>query len=439
MIRKTNEAGIIKGLGVKDFFVNKESLNDELFEACKVLNFVICPSGALFKRDQEGFMPVLMKEMFDKRTKYKKEMLSIQQQLEENKNEDDDKKLASLKAKQMAIKILMNSLYGSMCSPYFRFFSIDLAMSITLSGQLTIRWIESKLNEYMNKLLKTSSKDYVIAVDTDSNYINCGPLVEKFIQGDRKKDDNSITEFLNIWAEKNVQKVIDSAFNELANKMNAYDPCLKMKRESIARKGLWTGKKRYVVHVLDQEGVRFEKPKMKFTGIEVVRSSVPEVCRNALKETLDIIMTKNEDELIKYVDDFRIKHSKMSFYEVSFPRGVNGITTYYDPSILFKSKCPIHVRGAIVYNEFIKNNKLEKKYPYIKDGDNIKFCYLKIPNRLKSDVVSCLSKIPDEMNIGSLIDYRKQFNTTFEEPLNSILSVIGWKMQRELTLENAFE
>jgi len=398
--------------------------------------YSIAANGCMYSKDKKSFMAELMEKLFDMRAIVKKEFLTKKQELETNKSFELESEVSYLKAKQIAIKLLMNSLYGAMCNKHFIFFSYDLAMSITLSGQLTTRWLDKKFNEYMRSVLKTDD-DYVIAADTDSIIVNQGPLVQKFLPNET--DPNKITDHLSKFGSTKAQEVLDNAFHELFVYMNAYANVLKAKREKIAERAIWTGKKRYVMKILDDEGVRLKEPELKFTGIEVVRSSVPEVCRDALEEALNIIMNKDEQTLISYVDSFWEKYQKMSFYDIAYPRGVNGLEDYHDSVNLYKKGCPIHVRGSLVYNDYIKKKNLTNKYQMINSGDKIKFCYIKLPNRLKSDVIAASSKIPDEMNIQEIIDYDLQFSKSFKEPLTAILNVIGWKLEYQNTLESMFE
>lgn len=398
--------------------------------------YSVAATGCYYSKYKSGFLPVLMKEIFDRRNVFKKQMLAAQDEYEHNPTDEGKKAVASLKAKQQAYKILANSGYGALANQYFTFFSYDLAMSITLSGQLSIKWVASALNDYMNTLMKTKNVDYIIAVDTDSNYLNCGPLIAKLFPNET--DKNKIVDFLDKFSEQKCQAVIDRAFDELAQKMNAYDPCLKMKREAIAESALWTGKKRYAMNVMDNEGVRYEKPKIKITGMESKRSSVPEIVRDALSDCIEIMLTKDEDTLEKFVHDFKEKFFASSFYDIASPRGCNGVSKYYDPVNRFAKKCPFHVKGAIVYNEWIEQNGMRNKYQKINDGDKIKYIYIKYPNELRSEVISCLNKVPDELEIEKMIDYNTQYQKTFMEPLNAMLKVAKWAIDREHTLEDAF-
>jgi hypothetical protein len=209
---------------------------------------------------------------------------------------------------------------------------------------------------------------------------------------------------------------------------------MNMKREVIADRGIWTAKKRYILNVHDSEGVRYAKPKLKIMGIEAVKSSTPAVCREAIKEALLIVMTKPENELHTFIAEFKTKFYKLSFEEVSFPRSVQDLTKYKNET----KSIPIHVRGAITYNNRIKKLKLQKKYELIQDGDKIRFSYLKMPNPLHENVICAFSQLPNEFRLDEYIDYDTQFDKAFMSPLRAILEVINWHEEKQSTLEDFF-
>jgi DNA polymerase elongation subunit (family B) len=211
-----------------------------------------------------------------------------------------------------------------------------------------------------------------------------------------------------------------------------------MKREAIANKGIWVAKKRYILNLFDEEGVRYEYPKLKVMGVEAVKSSTPEICRTKIKEAIRVIMNESEDDLIKYVADFKEVFKTLSPEEVAFPRSCNNLTKFSDSSMIYKKGTPIHVKGALIYNYYLHKHKLEFKYPVIKDSDKIKFLMLKIPNPIKDTVISFSSKIPYEFDLHKYVDYDLQFQKTFTDPLKFILDSIGWKLEREATLEAFF-
>jgi DNA polymerase elongation subunit (family B) len=360
----------------------------------------------------------------------KQELLKRKKQLE--------KDISKYKNLQLAKKVQLNSAYGALGNQYFRFFDVRMAESITLSGQLSIRWIETRMNEYLNKLLKTEGEDYVIASDTDSLYITFDGLVRKVF--DEGTETIKIVNFLDKIASEKLEPFIDKSYQDLASLLNAYDQKMFMKREAIADKGIWTAKKRYALNVYDNEGVRYAEPKLKVMGLEIVKSSTPQSCRDALKEAVSLIMSSDETTVQKYIADFRDKFFSMSFEEVAFPRGVSELTKYQTKGseLEIMPRTPIHVRGSLLYNHLLKQHKLEKRYESIKDGEKIKFCYLKSPNPARQNVLAVLSALPKEFGLENYIDYDTQFDKAFLEPISAILNAIGWEAEKRATLESFF-
>jgi DNA polymerase elongation subunit (family B) len=337
----------------------------------------------------------------------------------------------------MAKKISLNSAYGAIGNEYFRYFRIANAEAITLSGQVSIRWIEMKMNSYLNKLLKTDGEDYVIASDTDSIYLNMGPVVDHIYKG-RKASNDKIVTFLDKICQMELEKYIESSYETLADKVNAYDQKMQMKRENIADRGIWTAKKRYILNVWDSEGVRYEKPKLKIMGLETARSSTPAFFRDKLKKAFTIIINNTNDDLISFIDDVRKESREQGIENISFPRGCNGLDKYRSSADLYKKGTPIQVRGAILYNHFISKKKLQNKYPLIQEGEKIKFVYLKTPNPIGENIIAYLQTLPKELNLDKYIDYDRQFEKSFVEPLKNVVETIGWQVERRGTLESFF-
>lgn len=312
-----------------------------------------------------------------------------------------------------------------------------MATAITTSGQLAIRWIEKRLNEYLNKLLKTD-KDYVIASDTDSAYLSLDELVCQAFE-EETPDTKKVIKFMDKVCESKIQPFIDKSYQDLATYVNAYDQKMQMKREALADKGIWTAKKRYILNVHNNEGVEYAKPKVKVMGLEMIKSSTPSACREKLWESIDIIINKNEDEMIAFIESFRKEFNTLSAADVAFPRGVNGIDkNTNDKSRTVEKGAPIHVRGAILYNFLIEKKKLTKQYPLIQEGEKIKFIYLKQPNMIQSHVISFPQTLPKEFDLDKFIDYDTQFTKSFLDPLKIILDCIGWKTEKQESLMDFF-
>ena len=411
-------------------------LDEELtFELYK--DNAVCANGAMYRKDVRGFLPELMEKIYKDRTIYKKKMLQAKQQYEKTKTKELEKEIARCNNIQMARKIQLNSAYGAIGNQYFRYYKLANAEAITLSGQVSIRWIENKMNSHINKILKTENVDYVIASDTDSIYLNLGPLVE-VIYKDREKNGASICSFLNKVCEMEFEKYIESSYETLANYVNAYDNKMVMKRENIADRGIWTAKKRYILNVWDSEGVRYDEPKLKMMGIEAVKSSTPAPCRTMIKDALKLMMNGTEEDVIHFIDDSRAKFKSLPPEEIAFPRTVSDVKKYYNYTTIYSKGTPIHCRGALLFNHYIKKKKLTNKYSLIANGEKIKFLYLKKPNLIQENVLSFIQDFPHELGLDKYIDYDLQFEKSFVEPLKAILDAIGWNVEKTVNLELFF-
>ena len=411
-------------------------LNQDLtFEMYK--DSAVCANGAMYRKDVRGFLPELMEKIYKDRTIYKKKMLEAKQQYEKKKTKALEKEIARCNNIQMARKIQLNSAYGAIGNQYFRYYKLANAEAITLSGQVSIRWIENKMNQKINQILKTEDVDYVIASDTDSIYLNLGPLVDAVYKG-REKTNQSIVAFLNKICEMEFEKYISSSYEALASYVNAYDQKMFMKRENIAERGIWTAKKRYILNVWDSEGVRYEEPKLKMMGIEAVKSSTPAPCRTMIKDGLKLMMNGTEEDVIKFIDDCRAKFKKLPPEEIAFPRTVSNVKKYYNYTDIYMKGTPIHCRGALLFNHYIKKNKLDRKYSLIGNGEKIKFIYLKKPNIIRENVISFIQDFPKELGLDKYIDYDLQFEKSFVEPLKAILDAIGWNVEKTVNLELFF-
>ena len=401
-------------------------------------DLAVCANGAQYRKDVQGFLPLMMQKMYNSRVVFKKKMIKAKQQYEKTPTVELMKEIARCNNIQMAKKISLNSAYGAIGNEHFRYYRLANAEAITLSGQVSIRWIENKMNAYLNKLLSTDKEDYVIASDTDSIYLNLGPLVNKFLAS-KSSDKAAVVSLLDKICKEKLEPFIEKSYQELATYVSAYEQKMSMKRENIADRGIWTAKKRYILNVWDSEGVRYKEPKMKIMGLETARSSTPAYFRDKLYAAFQIIIGKTNDELINFINDVRTETKKRPYDEVAFPRGVNNLSKYRHPTTIYSKGTPIHVRGALLYNWYVKKYKVEHKHPFIQEGEKIKFMYLKTPNPLHENCISFFGELPKEFGIEKYVDYQTQFEKSFLEPLKNVLQCIGWTHEKVITIGSFFE
>lgn len=439
-----------------DMFTNLISVDGLLNQSETTMSYVnewkerdlsIASNGVTFTREFKGFLPAIMEKLYEERKTAKKKMIEAQRQREEVASlnmptiakaglaQKLDYDITKYKNQQLVRKVQLNSAYGAVGNEYCRYYDVHLAEAITISGQFSIRWIEQKLNEYLNKVLNTEGKDYVVAIDTDSVYLRVGDLVSRFCP---HKSEQETVEFLDKTAREAILPYIDKKYEEMARLVNAYQQKMKMGREAIANKGIWTAKKRYILNVLDNEGVRYTDPKIKVTGIETTRASTPEAVRKFLTETIRLILDTDEDTVIDHIEKVKDTFMGLEPSEIAFPRGIKGLHKYGDPTTVYAKNTPIATKGALLYNHHLKKNGLLNKYEAIRENDKAKFVYLKLPNPIRERVVTFPDGLPKELDLNDYVDYETQFEKSFLDPLRSILDAIGWKSERESTLEGLF-
>jgi len=411
-------------------------LSEELnFDSYK--DYAVCPNGAMYRKDVRGFLPELMEKIYNERVIFKKKMLIAEQEYEKKKTKELEKEIARCNNIQMARKIQLNSAYGAIGNQYFRYFKLANAEAITLSGQVSIQWIMNAMNKYLNKVLKTDDVDYVIASDTDSLYVNMGPLVETIFKG-REKTTQDIVSFLDKVCQVELEKYIESSYQKMADYVNAYDQKMFMKRECIAERGIWTAKKRYILSVWDSEGVRYDEPKLKIKGIEAIKSSTPAPCREMLRKSFKILMSGTEDDVINFIDNCRKKFRSLPPEQIAFPKTASDVRKYHSSSDIYIKGTPIHVRGSLLFNHYIKEKKLTNKYSLINNGEKVKYLFLKKPNIIRENVICFIQEFPKELGLDKYIDYELQFEKSFIDPLRSVLDAIGWSVEKTVNLESFF-
>jgi len=391
-------------------------------------------NGTRFSTKKLGVLPSIIQEIYTERVGHKQKQIKAEQELELCTVKSEvyalEKRIAIAKNQQMALKILLNSLYGAMGNKWFRYFDMRIAEGITLTGQATIRWAENNLNNYLNTTLKTN-KDYVVAIDTDSVYVTLDQLVKQF------KPVNPV-DFLDKICSTALEGALTECYDRLYKSLGGIQNHMVMGREVIADRGIWTAKKRYILNVYDNEGVRYAQPKLKIMGIEAIKSSTPAICRQALKDIFKRIIETDEETVQSDIANFKIAFRQASAEEVSFPRGVNNLNKWTDKDTVYKKGTPIHIRGAILHNNLVTDKKLSRKIEKITSGDKVKFTYLVKPNPIKENVIAFIDYMPKQFNLDKYVDYNMQFEKTFLGAIEPVLDAVGWKSERSITLESFF-
>jgi len=431
---------MVKGGQRMDVNIQNMLDGESNLSSLKKTNRTVAPNGVMFSREKQGFLPELMETFYDERKLWKKKMIEYQIEKESCKDPKRKRELESLIKRaynnQQVRKIALNSAYGALANQYFAFFDPNLAEAITMSGQLVIKIAEKTINTWMNNILKTDGEDYVIAMDTDSVYITFDKLVSQVFPEGTDKD--KIINFLDTIGNEKVESLLTKGYQDLAEYTNAFQQKMEMGREVIADRGIWTAKKRYILNVFDSEGVRYETPKLKMMGIETAKSSTPQWVRGRLTDAFKVVMNGTEQELWDFVETARKDFRNLPVEKMSSPRGCNNLEQYSDPTMIYSKGTPIHVRGALLYNHQLKKLNIDKRYENIRSGNKILFTYLKLPNKLNENVISYSNVLPKEFDLQNYIDYDKQFDKSFIEPLNVVISKIGWTVEPVASLDSFF-
>ena len=414
--------------------VTVNDLLNQVYEPEIKENESMMANGSVYDKTKTGILPALMSKMYEDRKKYKKQMIKLQKEYEKTKDHNTKMLADKYYNLQLVKKIQLNSAYGAIGNRFFRFFDVRIAEGITTSGQLVIRWAEKKMNEFLRKRFGNDEKDFVIASDTDSLYLDLSDYVDEM----DTKDKSEITDKLNLISQNEIQPYMEQFYDELKDYLNCPKQKMVMEREVIADQGIWIGKKHYVLNVIDSEGVRYEKPKLKMMGISAVKSSTPAICRDNIKKSIDILMNGNQEELFDFLDTARESFMKAPAEDIMFPRGVNNIRKYTGQDTLYTKGTPIHVKGALLYNRFLKEKNLEKKYEKIEEGEKIKFCYLKQPNPVFDTVFAIKDILPKEFELQEFIDYERQWEKAFTEAVKDIVDARGWQMKKSSSLFDFF-
>lgn len=411
---------------------------EEISHLLKKYNLCMTANGQFFKKDKQGILPRLTSQVYEDRVRAKEEMKKYKKELVSETNPEKrielEAKIASLENKQLALKILLNSLYGAMANTYFRFFDIRCAEGITSTGQFFIQKVGKKTSEYIDKL--SGVKDSLVYIDTDSNYFSLKSLIKR--TGLDKLPTAKKIDVLDKICNEKIGKKIYEVCKTIGNELNVFDNQLAVKREKICESAVWVAKKRYALYVWDSEGVRYKNPEISVTGLEVRRSNVPKICRDSLEEALKIFLIGSEEMLQEFVKKTKDEFLKQDAYTIAIPSGVRGLDKYADNKTIYKSGCPQHVRASLLYNHYLKVYGISGKYNPILEGGKMRRVSLRLPNPIGEDVIGFIDKLPEEFKLDEYIDYDDLFDKNFMKPLERISEAVKWHPEKKMTLDDFF-
>lgn len=396
----------------------------------KNMNLSMCANGTIYKKDKKGFLPEIIETLFEERAMYKNKAKEAEKLYNKTKDSKYVNEIATNDILQNTKKVCLNSAFGAIGNPGFRFFNVDMAEAITITGKFIILYIQNRINKVLNSKYETAL-DYVIYMDTDSIYVDFEEIVKRECDG---LDTDGIKVYIDTYSKNVIQPILNKIFDDIAALTNAYEQKMFMKREKICNRGVFIAKKNYILNVLNNEGVDYNPPKSEFVGVEAIRSTTPEKCRDALKKSLQLVLLGTEQELQDYIKNFKKEFKTFRFEEISISKSCDGVTKYANMRDLYAKGTPIHVRGAILYNHLLKLENLEHKYETIKNGEKISYCYLTMPNRINENVIAVKTRLPEEFKLHNNIDYETQFEKVFINPIDRILSIIGWRHEPISTL-----
>jgi DNA polymerase elongation subunit (family B) len=399
-------------------------------------NYTLAGNGAMFDKSRLGIIPELMQSYYDDRKNFKNKQIATEKLLENDKENKELKQLVTYyKNIQMAKKVGLNSAYGALSNEYFRYYNDDLAEAVTLSGQVAIQWAQKHLNDYINKILNNKKiVDYVVASDTDSLLLTMDEFVRR-VYNNNLPDELKIVEFLDKVCEEKIQKKIDEFYEELAIRVNAYAQKMQMKREKIASRGLWTGAKRYIMNVWNNEGVQYTEPKFVQVGIESVRSSTPSAARDWIKQGAKVVLTLDQEKLYQYVEGIRAKFDAAPFADIASNSSYNNKKKY----ALGDKSLPMAVAAGLNYNKLITQLGLEKTKQKLNSGDRIKFARLKMPNPTQENWFGVPVDEANELyGMEKYIDREALWKVGFLTPIETMASAANLNVERKATLDDFF-
>jgi len=407
---------------VGDNYITKDNLQ-KLLEKSK---YSIASNGVMYRTDKPGCIPDILDLWFSQRVEFRK--------LEKKYGDEGDKeKYAFYKKRQLVQKILLNSLYGVLGLPAFRFYDVDNATAVTTTGQTVIKSTADMANIKYNKELNTPNADSNIYIDTDSVFFSAVPLLDHRKPNWKNEEQDVIAGYVNEIAGE-MQDYLNNFYDILGKKVFNIDKHrFEIKKEFVSKAGIWIAKKRYAQWIISDNGVPVDKLDVK--GLDVVRSSYPAAFRKFMGEVLiEILRGDTEEQLTNKVYDFKKDLVNMDVVKIAKAGAVKELSKYLPKKkeqtamFQFKSGTPAHVKAAIAYNQLLTHFGLDKQYEPLKDGDKIKWVYLKQnPYGLDGVAMNGYNDPKEIMDlVTTYIDYDKIFERELLKKLEDFYGALNW-------------
>jgi len=396
----------------------------------KKYNLSMAANGVFYTKEHQSFLSEIMESLYSDRVVYQGKKKEAKQKLKDGDESYKDL-VDQYDNMQMGMKILLNSGYGALANKHFLYFMVDTAESITTTGQLVNKWCSYQINDLLCDVFKKKD-NYIVSGDTDSFYISLAPLGNKLMEkfdGDMEKVVDKLDQLCVIIGNK-----LKAQCTDLAEYLNSYNQCMHWSREVIAQSSIMVAKKRYVMKVLDDEGVRMiDKPKYKIMGMESVKGSTPAWAKALLVDCYKIALDGDESDLHDMVAKFEKEFYTYPIEAIAIPTGVNNILKYADEQKIYAKGAPKQVKAALIHNWVVKKYDL-KITPIVKDGSKIRVVTLRKPNPINQVVIGFEGTLPKEFGLDQYVDRTELFNKGFLSPLNIFLAVTKWTHEEVNTL-----
>ena len=248
-----------------------------------------------------------------------------------------------------------------------------------------------------------------------------------------EKDDQKIADFIIKFSDEIIDPFIDKSYKELAEYTGCKENKMHMKREKVFKSGFWTAKKRYALMIIDNEGTRYQQPKLSVTGLDSKRSTISPIGKKFQEDTYKYILNvQNAEKVLDYVRNIKKQwDAEISLDEISITKSVKELSKYADDEKIYTKGCPMHFRAALLYNHYLEKFNLTTTYEKIQQNDKLMYVKLKTPNPIKENVIAYKTEIPKEFGLDGFYDSDKQFDDNYKNGVDSILESLGWRTNQD--------